>query len=212
MRGRGGAAGQSTVEFALILPVFLMIAVGTIQFGQVFFNYAKLLRSTQEGARYGTVMHNTDNQITARVRQVSPGGNADGVSIATTLSPTNNGTTSAANRGPGNVVTVTGTHAQGAGYPIHPPQLDYPHGQHGDDRGVATPRAGRCSARWRAHDERAARRSSRGERDSYRGAARGNESAVTGAVATSPLWSKRRSAIAIAPPVRVRYSSMTACW
>src|SRR5690242_16812946 len=50
MRDGTGAAGQATVEFALILPVFLMIAAGTIQFGQVFFNYAKLLQATQEGA------------------------------------------------------------------------------------------------------------------------------------------------------------------
>ncbi len=120
MSGRGGGAGQATVEFALILPVFLMVAAGTIQFGQVFFNYAKLLQATQEGARYGAVMHNTDNQITTRVRQVSPGGNADGVSIATAVSPTNNGTVSGANRGTGNVVTVTATHAQGLLIPFFP--------------------------------------------------------------------------------------------
>jgi Flp pilus assembly protein TadG len=103
---------QATVEFALILPAFLLITAGAIQFGQVFFVYAQLLQATQEGARYGAVLHRTDAQIIARVRQVAPGGTADPVSVGTTVSPTNSGVVAEINRTTGNVLTVTATHAQ----------------------------------------------------------------------------------------------------
>jgi Flp pilus assembly protein TadG len=104
---------QATVEFALILPVFMLMTAGAIQFGQVFFAYAQLLQATQEGARYGAVLHHTDAEIIARVRQVSPGGNGDNVTVATTVSPTNSTPVAGNNRGVGNVLTVTATHAQG---------------------------------------------------------------------------------------------------
>ncbi len=109
---------QATVEFALVLPVFMLLTAGTIQFGQVFFAYAQLLQATQEGARYGAVLHRTDNEIIARVRQVSPGGATDNVTVATTVSPTNSGTVSAANRAAGNVLTVTASHTQGLVIPF----------------------------------------------------------------------------------------------
>lgn len=115
---RSGWRGQATVEFALILPVFLMLTAGAIQFGQVFFAYAQLLQAAQEGARYGAVLHHMDNEITTRVRQLSPGGASDGVVVATTVSPTNNGTVSGINRTTGNVITVTVTHTQGLFIPF----------------------------------------------------------------------------------------------
>jgi hypothetical protein len=118
MRGATEARAQATVEFALILPLFLLITAGAIQFGQVFFAYAQLLQATQEGTRYGAVLHHTDAEIIARVRQVTPGGAADGVTIATTVSPTNNGAVAAANRATGKVLTVTATHAQGLFIPF----------------------------------------------------------------------------------------------
>jgi Flp pilus assembly protein TadG len=109
---------QATVEFALILPVFLLITAGAIQFGQVFFAYAQLLHATQEGARYGAVLHHNDFEIIARVRQLAPGGASDPVVVSTTVSPTNNGVVAANNRTTGNVLTVTATHAQGLFIPF----------------------------------------------------------------------------------------------
>src|SRR5919199_5492705 len=83
--------GQTALEFALILPAFLLIVAGTIQFGQVFMAYAQLLQAAQEGARYGAVLPNTRNDaaIIARVQQVSPGGASDTVTVSSTTSPTN---------------------------------------------------------------------------------------------------------------------------
>jgi Flp pilus assembly protein TadG len=103
---------QATVEFALVLPVFMLLTAGAIQFGQLFFAYAQLLQAAQEGARYGAVLHHTDAEIIARVRQVSPGGAADNVTVATTVSPTNSGAVAASSRAAGNVLAVTASHTQ----------------------------------------------------------------------------------------------------
>jgi hypothetical protein len=44
-------AGQSLVEFALVLPVLLLILLGIIQFGAVFNSLITLNAAAREGAR-----------------------------------------------------------------------------------------------------------------------------------------------------------------
>lgn len=48
-------SGQNTVEFALILPILLIIIFGIIDFGWLFFNMAMVANSTRSGARYAVV-------------------------------------------------------------------------------------------------------------------------------------------------------------
>jgi len=45
--------GQSLVELALFLPVFLVIIAGIFELGFFFLDYIDLLDATREGARYG---------------------------------------------------------------------------------------------------------------------------------------------------------------
>lgn len=40
--------GQSVVEMALVLPVLLLLLVGIIDFGRVFYYYSHLNLATQE--------------------------------------------------------------------------------------------------------------------------------------------------------------------
>lgn len=47
--------GQAMVEFALILPVFLLILCGIIDFGWLFYNQLSLNNACREGARYAVV-------------------------------------------------------------------------------------------------------------------------------------------------------------
>lgn len=47
--------GQNIVEFALLLPVLLLILMGIIQFGFIFAAYLTLNNAVREGARWGTV-------------------------------------------------------------------------------------------------------------------------------------------------------------
>lgn len=58
------------VEFALILPLFLLLIFGMIEFGFIFFNMQVLTNAAREGARYGIVAKTTRftaEQITAQV-------------------------------------------------------------------------------------------------------------------------------------------------
>jgi Flp pilus assembly protein TadG len=120
--GTGRRRGQSALEFALMLPAVLLILGGTIQFGQAFLAYARLMQAAQEGARYGAVLPNTRNDaaIIARAQQVAPGGTSDTVTVASTASPTSTVTVAAASRTRGNVLTVTVRHTQPLVIPFFP--------------------------------------------------------------------------------------------
>ena len=44
--------GQSLLEFALVLPFLLLIALGIIEFGRAFYQYNTLNKAIRDGARY----------------------------------------------------------------------------------------------------------------------------------------------------------------
>lgn len=80
--------GQSIVEFALVLPVLLIIVLGMVQFALVY--HAKDVASTaaQEGARMAASEGRTLADAEARTREVLEaglGGNADGFAITAQL-------------------------------------------------------------------------------------------------------------------------------
>ncbi len=54
-RGRG----QAMTEFALLLPIMLMLVLGIFEFGRAFYYYSALANAAREGARYG-LTHATD--------------------------------------------------------------------------------------------------------------------------------------------------------
>jgi len=70
-------SGASAIEFALILPVLLMILFGIIEFSILFYNKAVITNASREGARYGITFittpgptagtHPTQAQIIAKV-------------------------------------------------------------------------------------------------------------------------------------------------
>jgi Flp pilus assembly protein TadG len=47
--------GQSMVEFALLLPILLVVALGIMQFGIIYNNYITLTDATRVGARQAAV-------------------------------------------------------------------------------------------------------------------------------------------------------------
>lgn len=61
-----GEDGQAMVEFALILPIFLLILCGIIDFGWLFYNQLSLNNACREGARYA-VVHTADNADTGAI-------------------------------------------------------------------------------------------------------------------------------------------------
>ena len=75
--------GQSLVEFAIILPVFLMIAFGTIDFGLAFDASIGVSNAAREGARLGATQPST-SAITARVQEVA--GRLNNANLSVTVS------------------------------------------------------------------------------------------------------------------------------
>lgn len=55
--------GQSLVEFALVLPLLLLILSGIFQFGSIYNDYVVLQNAAREGARAG-VIGKSDAEIT----------------------------------------------------------------------------------------------------------------------------------------------------
>jgi Flp pilus assembly protein TadG len=62
--------GAAVVEFALVLPLFLLIVFGIIEFGIGLYDKAVITNASREGARAGIVLKNpkpTDADITSVV-------------------------------------------------------------------------------------------------------------------------------------------------
>lgn len=53
MKKHKRSIGQGLVEFALILPVILLVIVGTMEFARIFFLYVNLSNAAREASRYG---------------------------------------------------------------------------------------------------------------------------------------------------------------
>jgi Flp pilus assembly protein TadG len=59
--------GQSMVEFALVLPLLLVVLLGVIEFGLVLYDKAVITNASREGARAGVVfMGNADPAAVAK--------------------------------------------------------------------------------------------------------------------------------------------------
>ncbi len=50
--GRRHRLGQSVVEMALILPLFLLLALGILDFGRAFYDYERIQNAAREGAMW----------------------------------------------------------------------------------------------------------------------------------------------------------------
>jgi len=62
--------GQSVIEFALVLPLLLIILLGTIEFALCLYDKAVITNASREGARHGIISQDprvTDAEIMAVV-------------------------------------------------------------------------------------------------------------------------------------------------
>ena len=93
--------GQSMVEFALVLPLLLILLFGILEFGLIFNSYLTITHASREGARIAS-LGGTDAEVIARVNDVSAVLYPENLSVA--VSP------SQFSRDRGNSVTVTVTY------------------------------------------------------------------------------------------------------
>ena len=80
LTGRGGEGGQGLVEFALVLPLLLVILFAIVDFGRLYQGQVTLTHAVREGARLGAVGGST-TQVAARV-QATAGGLDPAVSVS----------------------------------------------------------------------------------------------------------------------------------
>ena len=74
--------GQAMVEFALVLPVLLLVLCGILEFSWVMYGKLSLENAAREGARAGSVGENITEATTSaqnRIIAVIPGNLADGI-------------------------------------------------------------------------------------------------------------------------------------
>jgi Flp pilus assembly protein TadG len=71
-RGRKRQGGQSTVEFALIFPIFLATFIGLASFSLLFYSYVTLQLAVRQGT--SMLVHNPSNSIYSIRREVCNSG------------------------------------------------------------------------------------------------------------------------------------------
>lgn len=94
-------SGQSLVEFALILPILLLLIMGIIEFGFIMNSYLTIQNASREGARIG-IVGAADLDIRNRVLSDSP--NLQAADLTINITPEEG------SRGPGDTITVAVTY------------------------------------------------------------------------------------------------------
>jgi Flp pilus assembly protein TadG len=72
LRGRA-RRGQSMVEFALLMPVIVLMFMAVFDLARAFWVYNDVSNAVREGARYATYDNNTDNIKTATAQYATTG-------------------------------------------------------------------------------------------------------------------------------------------
>jgi Flp pilus assembly protein TadG len=111
------ASGTSAIEFAVIAPVFMLLVVGTFQFGLVISNYVVLTNAVGIGARQFSLSRTGNTPYTDTVNTVTgAAGGLTTASITVTLSVNGTACTSdgtcktALSGGAGQPATVAATY------------------------------------------------------------------------------------------------------
>jgi Flp pilus assembly protein TadG len=78
--------GQTMVEFALVLPVLVVVLFGIIQFGTAFNNYVSLTDAARAGARVAAVSRQASDPVGTTVAKVkASAGDLDATQLGVTV-------------------------------------------------------------------------------------------------------------------------------
>lgn len=113
--GRAKSRGQALVETALVLPLFVLLLLITIDFGRIYFSYIQINNAAREGANFAAVSPNNPSGISTAAGQETDVQRQNGESPLqiVTVCKDPAGTIIACSTamdlgsGPGNTVTVT---------------------------------------------------------------------------------------------------------
>lgn len=76
--------GQALVEFALILPILLLVVMAILQFGMMLNSYLTIENASREGARAG-IVGSSDAEIQQLIISTSP--NLDPTNLTVSITP-----------------------------------------------------------------------------------------------------------------------------
>jgi len=84
--------GQALIEFALVLPILLLVLLGIMEFGRMIMTVNVLNQAAREGARIGAVTSDADSldfkdKIETRVGQLLGAANITGARTEISLDP-----------------------------------------------------------------------------------------------------------------------------
>jgi Flp pilus assembly protein TadG len=83
LQGSRKERGQDLAEYALILPIFLLVIFSIFDMGRAVYYYSALQNSVREGARYGIIYPEDVTGIENIVRQKAVGLNVNDLNIYT---------------------------------------------------------------------------------------------------------------------------------
>jgi Flp pilus assembly protein TadG len=105
-----GRRGQSIVEFALVLPIFLLILCAILDFGVILYSRMTVINAAREGARAATLMAGEPQSVIAARARDRASAAAGGLTVTTTA-------TCGACK-PGDFITVTVGYEHHAFFPL----------------------------------------------------------------------------------------------
>ena len=73
MKRRKSERGQSLLEFALVLPVLLIVLAGVLDLGRLYFAYVAVTDAAGEGAAYAAIHPDDTAEIIARAQEATGG-------------------------------------------------------------------------------------------------------------------------------------------
>lgn len=111
----GHERGAAAVEFAIVLPVLVMLLFGIIEFGAAYNRSQGLHAAAREGARLAALRQTTRSQIEQRVLDALDGVVKDLTSVTISLTPSSN---QPCNLRPGESVVVTATYPNEIDIPL----------------------------------------------------------------------------------------------
>ncbi|HET9199797.1 MAG TPA: TadE family protein [Dehalococcoidia bacterium] len=78
--GKDKESGQAIVEFAIVLPLLLILLFGVIDFGRALQTYITINNASREGARLGAI--NPEADIEGKVRDAAGAFDNDSLTVA----------------------------------------------------------------------------------------------------------------------------------
>ena len=80
MKSLNNEKGQSLIEFAILLPLLLLVLMGILEFGLMLNSYLSINNSAREGARLG-IVDGSNLEINELITSISPNLNTENLKV-----------------------------------------------------------------------------------------------------------------------------------